>query len=204
MLPNFHRRIMLHSHLVMERSKTVTELYEKFTKFSKLEVLHFRKLKQQRKAPKYDEASRLACYNDSSQHNYPKPVHNIDFDGCRPLKNWKNNFWPPLQERSQRNFDHRSNQYIQRGGMPGRGRGHDRGTFKPLYCMYHDNDTNHRINDCPIFLDSKRQMEQDCNHSLPQSSSREVNNTMQWSPPHHQYSPSYPSLFLQTHPSNSQ
>jgi hypothetical protein len=34
----------LHSHLVRERPKTVSELYEQFTKFSKLEVQHFRKL----------------------------------------------------------------------------------------------------------------------------------------------------------------
>jgi hypothetical protein len=40
--------------------KTVAELYENFTKFGKSEVLHFRKLEEQSKAPKHDEASRLA------------------------------------------------------------------------------------------------------------------------------------------------
>jgi hypothetical protein len=34
----------LHSHLVRERPKTIMELYEEFAKFSKSEVLHFRKL----------------------------------------------------------------------------------------------------------------------------------------------------------------
>jgi hypothetical protein len=34
----------LHSHLVRERPKIVTELYEQFTKFSKFEIQHFRKL----------------------------------------------------------------------------------------------------------------------------------------------------------------
>jgi hypothetical protein len=34
----------LHSHLVRERPKTVSELYEQFTKFSKSKVHHFRKL----------------------------------------------------------------------------------------------------------------------------------------------------------------
>jgi hypothetical protein len=34
----------LHSHLVGERPKTVPKLYEEFAKFSKSEVLHFRKL----------------------------------------------------------------------------------------------------------------------------------------------------------------
>jgi hypothetical protein len=31
----------LHSHLVRERPKTVSELYEQFTKFSKSEIQHF-------------------------------------------------------------------------------------------------------------------------------------------------------------------
>jgi hypothetical protein len=47
----------LHSHLVRERPKIVVDLYENFAKFSKLEILHFCKLEQQRKAPKHDEAS---------------------------------------------------------------------------------------------------------------------------------------------------
>jgi hypothetical protein len=34
----------LHNHLIRERPKTVIELYENFAKFSKSEVLHFRKL----------------------------------------------------------------------------------------------------------------------------------------------------------------
>jgi hypothetical protein len=55
----------LHSHMVRERPKIVAELYEEFIKFSKLEVLHFRKLDQQRKAPKHDEAPRLTRYNDN-------------------------------------------------------------------------------------------------------------------------------------------
>jgi hypothetical protein len=48
----------LHSHLVRERPKAVPELYDQFRKFSKCEVQHFRKLKQQRKGPKSDEAPR--------------------------------------------------------------------------------------------------------------------------------------------------
>jgi hypothetical protein len=35
----------LHSHLVRERLKTVSELYDQFVKFSKSEIQHFRKLK---------------------------------------------------------------------------------------------------------------------------------------------------------------
>jgi hypothetical protein len=60
----------LHCHLVREQLKTVVELYEDFAKCSKLVVLHFRKLEQQRKTPKHDEASRPTRYNDN-QRSYP-------------------------------------------------------------------------------------------------------------------------------------
>jgi hypothetical protein len=36
----------LHNHLVRERPKIVAKLYNEFTKFSKSDVLHFRKLEQ--------------------------------------------------------------------------------------------------------------------------------------------------------------
>jgi hypothetical protein len=36
----------LHSHLVREQPKTVSELYEQFAKFSKSEIQHSRKLEQ--------------------------------------------------------------------------------------------------------------------------------------------------------------
>jgi hypothetical protein len=60
----------LKSHLVREQLNTVVELYENFIKFSKLDALHFRKLEQQRKAPKHDEASRPIHYNDNNQPPY--------------------------------------------------------------------------------------------------------------------------------------
>jgi hypothetical protein len=62
----------LHNHLVREKPKTVAELYENFAKYCKSEVLHFRKLEQQRKAPKHDEASKPSRYNVNNQRNYPK------------------------------------------------------------------------------------------------------------------------------------
>jgi hypothetical protein len=46
----------LHNHLVREWPKTVLELYEQFAKLSKNEINHFRKLEQQRKVLKLDEA----------------------------------------------------------------------------------------------------------------------------------------------------
>jgi hypothetical protein len=90
----------LHNHLVKEQPKTIVELYENFTKFSKSEVLHFRKFEKQRKALKHGEASRLAHYNDARQHNYHKHANNINFDGCRPLENWEKNFGSTPQEMS--------------------------------------------------------------------------------------------------------
>jgi hypothetical protein len=122
--------------LVREWSKTVTELYENFVKFSKSEILYFRKLEQQRKVRKHDEASRPTRYSENRPHNsYPKDVNNINFDGCGPLENWEKNFEPPPQERKERAFDHRTNHYSQRGGMSSRGRGRGRSSFKPQYCM---------------------------------------------------------------------
>jgi hypothetical protein len=69
----------LHSHLVRERPKTMPDLYEQFTKFSKSEIQHFCKLEQQRKISNPDEALR-SRYNED-QRIYPKPVHNIDSNG---------------------------------------------------------------------------------------------------------------------------
>jgi hypothetical protein len=71
------------------------ELYEEFAELSKVEVLHFRKLEQQRKTPKHDDVPKPPRYNDN-QCSYPKQVHNIDSDGCGLLKNWEKNFGPPL------------------------------------------------------------------------------------------------------------
>jgi hypothetical protein len=59
----------LHSHLVRERPKIVLKLYGQLTKFSKSEILHFRKLEQQRKVSKPDETPR-AWYN-KNQWSYP-------------------------------------------------------------------------------------------------------------------------------------
>jgi hypothetical protein len=61
------------------------ELYDQFAKFSKSEVQHFRKLEQQWKAAKPDEAPR-ARY-DNNQCNYLRLVQSIDSDGCGPSVN---------------------------------------------------------------------------------------------------------------------
>jgi hypothetical protein len=74
----------LHSHMVRERPKTVSELYDQFTKFSKFEVQHFRMLEQQRKVAKPYEAPRVR-YGDN-QRSYPKPVHTIGLEDSRPLE----------------------------------------------------------------------------------------------------------------------
>jgi hypothetical protein len=169
----------LHNHLVREWFKTVSELYEQFTKFSKFEIQHFRKLEKQRKVSKPDEAPRPR-YNEN-QRSYPKPVHNTDSDGCGLLENWEKFFGTPQQEGHQRNFDQRSTQGSQRGGALNRDRGHGRGpyTLKPPYCMYHGSTTNHHTKDCPIYLETKKKMEQDPTQPSHQSTPGEVNHTMQ-------------------------
>jgi hypothetical protein len=79
----------LHSHLVRECPRTLEDLYDNFQKFSKSEVLHFRKLEQQRKVSKENEASRPTKYNRGRENiilfdNTTKQFHIIDSDGCRP------------------------------------------------------------------------------------------------------------------------
>jgi hypothetical protein len=84
----------LHSYLVRERPKIVSELYDQFAKFSKSEIQHFCKLEQQRKVAKPDEAPRV-CYGDS-HHNYLKPVHNIGSDGDGASKSHYKSYRGPL------------------------------------------------------------------------------------------------------------
>jgi hypothetical protein len=74
----------------------------------------------------------------------------------------------------------------------GRGRGRGPYTPRPLYCMYHDNETNHRSKDCSIYIDTKKKMDQELAQPSQQLTPREVNHTMQWTPHHQQHSPSYP------------
>jgi hypothetical protein len=111
----------LHNHLVREQPKIVLELYEQFIMFSKSEIQHFRKVEQQRKIAKPDEAPRPR-YNEN-QCSYPKPVHNIDLDGCGPPENWEKGYVTPLQQTHPRAFDQRFNQHSQRGGPASHGHG---------------------------------------------------------------------------------
>jgi hypothetical protein len=106
-------------------------------------------------------------------------------------------FGPPPQERNARTSDQRFTQYNQRGGPPNRGCGRGRSPykFKPLCCMFHGSKNNHRTKDCPIFLESKRKIDQESNPPSQQIALGEVNHTMQWAPHHQQYSSSYPLHF---------
>jgi hypothetical protein len=158
----------LHSHLVRECLRMLEELYENFQKFSTVEVLHFCKLGQQRKTVNENQSSRPFKYSKSREGTSSfdasyKQVHNIDSDGRGPPENWEKNFRPLRPESDNRMHDSRRDHHQARGGYSRRGRSRGRSQDKPLYCMFHERDTDHQTRDCPIFLDSKKKMTQNHN-----------------------------------------
>jgi hypothetical protein len=76
--------------------------------------------------------------------------------------------------------------------------------FRPSYYMCHSSKTDHHTKYYPIFLESKRKMEWGSNQPSPQMTPKDVNHSMQWAPPHQQYTPSYPSLLSEQAYQNSQ
>jgi hypothetical protein len=128
-------------------------------------VSHYRKLDQQRKVTNENEGSRPFKYNKGKEGATSfdiahKQVHNIDSDGYRPQENWEKNFRPLRQENESKPYDSRSDHQQSRGTYPNRGRGRGRYQDKPLYCMFHEKDTDHQKMDCPVFLESKKKMAQ--------------------------------------------
>jgi hypothetical protein len=116
-------------------------------------------------------------------------VHSIDTDRCGPLENWEKNFRPLRPESERRTYDPRGDHSQTRGGYTNRGCGRGRTQGRPLYCMFHERDTDHRMRDCPIFLKSKKKMIQKHNQPSTPSTAKEVNHTSHWHQPS-QYSSS--------------
>jgi hypothetical protein len=147
-----------------------------------MEVLHFRKLGQQRKSASENKSSRPFEYRKrkeghSSFDTSHRQLHNIDLDGCGPPENWEKKFRPPRLESENRAYDPRKDRIQTRGR--GRGQFQDR----PLYCMFHERDTDHQTRGCPIFLQSKKKMTQKHNQPSTTATIKEVNHTSHWKQP---------------------
>jgi hypothetical protein len=156
----------LHSHLVREQPKTVPELYDQFAKFSKSEIQHFHKPEQQRKVAKQTKLQEHAMATTT----------------VTTQSHWNKRYREPSHHLDSRTLDQRSPQSNQRGGASNRGRGRGQGPYmpRPLYCMYHGNETDNYTKDCPIYIDTKWKMNQGTTQPSPQLQYREVNHTMQW------------------------
>jgi hypothetical protein len=145
-------------------------------------------------------------YGDSHR-SYPKPVHNIDPDSDGASENWNKGYREPSHHSDSGTLNERPPQSNQRGASSNRGRGRGRGPYtpRPLYCMYHDNETDHHTKDRPIYyIDTKHKMNQDTTQPLPQLHNKEVNHTMQWAPRNPQHSSLYPSHYPAQTYQNSQ
>jgi hypothetical protein len=188
----------LHSHLVRERPKTLKALYKEFQKFSRSEVSHYRKLDQQRKVTSENKSSRSFKYSKGREGATcfdvaHKQVHNIDSDGCGPQENWDKYFRPPWQENESRPYEPRRDHQQSRGAYSSRGRGRGQYQDKPLYYMFHEKDTDHQTRDCPIFLESKKKMEQKPTQPSASNTMKEVNHTSHWNQPSQSSSSNQPS-----------
>jgi hypothetical protein len=162
--------------------ENVGRVVEEFSKFSRAEVLHFRKPGQQRKAANENESSRPFRYSRGKEGtpNFDAPhkqVHSIDSDGRRPLENRDKNFRPPRQKSESREYDPNRDHQQTRGGYSSRGRGRGQNQERPLYYMFHEKDANLRTRDCPIFLESKKKMTQKHNQPSTTPTAKEVNHT---------------------------
>jgi hypothetical protein len=169
-------------------------------------VLHFCKLGQQRKAKNDNESSRPFKYSKSKEGTSSfdashKQVHSIDSDGCGAPDNWEKIFRPPRQESENRAYDPRRDHHQTRGCYSSRGHGTGRTQDRPLYCMFHKRDTDHRTRDCPIFLESKKKMNQKHNQPSITITAKKVNHTSHWHQPSQSSSSNQPSYqHFNSHP----
>jgi hypothetical protein len=70
--------------------------------------------------------------------------------------------------------------------------------------MYYDNKIDHQTKNCPIYIDTKRKMNQDSTQLSPQLHSRGINRTMQWALCNQQHFSLYPSHYPAQTYQNSQ
>jgi hypothetical protein len=134
----------------------VLELYGQFAKFSKSEIQHFCKLEQQRKVSKPDETPRpdTMTINEAT----PSMYTTLTLMAVGHQKARKRTLDHLRRKETQEFSTKDTPQYSQRGGAPNRGCGHGRDpyTVKPLYCLYHGNETANAQKIAPFSLKPSR------------------------------------------------
>jgi hypothetical protein len=94
----------------------------------------------------------------------------------RTIGKLRENFRPLRPESENRTYDSKRDYHHPRGSYSE----HTTLKDRPLYCMFHERDTDHRTRDCPIFLESRKKMTQKHNQPPNPSIAKEVNNTSHW------------------------
>jgi hypothetical protein len=138
-------------------------------------------MSQQRKISNKNECSRATKYSKSRESTLSfdgpqKQVYIIDSDGCGPPKNWKKNFRPPRPESENRTYDSKRDYTTPEAAIQAETEAGAK-TRIDLCIACFTRDTDYWTRDCPIFLQTKKEMTQKHNQPPNPSTTKEVNHT---------------------------